>query len=227
MRERGKGRHLIRLGMPPMAASLLFPALYADFCAKHPDIEILTEEMGREDLLRALDGGLLDLSFIPHTEATLPDYTVIPVRRYETVCCVPAGHPLTEKDSVDPSDLKDTPLVMFPRSFLQTGRILDAFTSARTEPHILCTSSQLSTLEELILSGTAVGFLFREIAEKNTRIVPISLSPPLYTDISLIYPKEAYMSHGMKLFTEYIRKFSASRREFTSAYGAQRNPSES
>ena len=113
MTERGKNRPFIRLGVPPMVASILLPALYGEFHAVHPEIEIQMREMGREDLLNALDRDLLDLAFLPHAEAFSSEYQAIPAGRYEIVCCMAKDHPLAEKKQITSEDLAGVPLALW------------------------------------------------------------------------------------------------------------------
>lgn len=206
LRARGKNRPFLRLGIPPMAAAVLFPAIYGDFCAQNTELTLFTQELGREDLLKALDGDLLDMAFLPHIEGFSADYIAIPVTRFETVCCVAKDHPLARRAVLSPIDLAEEPLVLFPDSFFQTERILSCFAEAGVKPRILHRSSQLSTVEQLIADVIAAGFLFREVAEKNKELVSIPFTPRLYTDVSLVFRKDRFVSEGMERFADYIKK---------------------
>ncbi len=206
MTERGKNRSFLRLGIPPMAASALFPTIYRTFYAQNSDMAFSTREMGREDLLKALDDDLLDLAFLPHTQGFSADYIAIPVTRFETFCCVAKNHPLSEKNVLSPRELSKTPLVLFSDGFLQTERILTCFSEVGVSPIILHRSSQLSTVEQFIAEGLAAGFLFRETAEKNKELVCIPFTPRLYTEISLVFKKDRIVSKGMARFIDHIEK---------------------
>lgn len=206
MHARGKNRPFLRLGIPPMAATALFPAIYGEFCAQNEDLTLYTQEMGREDLLKALDGDLLDMAFLPHTEDFSVEYIAIPVTRFETVCCVAKGHLLAHRERISPAELAGEPLVLFSDRFFQTERILACFADAGVEPRVLHRSSQLSTVEQFIAEGIAVGFLFRETADKNKQLVSIPLEPRLYTKISLVMRRDRFVSEGMQRFSDYIEK---------------------
>lgn len=206
MTERGKKRSFIRLGIPPMAASVLFSTVYGTFCTQNPDIAFSTKELGREDLLKALDEDLLDLAFLPHTQSFSAEYTAIPVTRFETVCCTAKSHPFSGRAVLSPQDLIQTPLVLFSDGFFQTERILSCFSDAGVSPRILHRSSQLSTVEQFIAEGMAAGFLFRETAEKNKELACVPFSPGLYTEISLVFKKDRFVSEGMARFIDHIEK---------------------
>lgn len=206
MTARGKNRSFIRLGVPPMVASILLPALYGEFHAVHPEIEIQIREMGREDLLNALDRDLLDLAFLPHTEAFPSEYQAIPAGRYETVCCMAKEHPLAAKERITAADLAGVPLALFSKSFFHTERIHTFFRTAGIQPEVLHTTSQLSTVEQLIAEGVAVGFLFRELAERSSLFKGVALAPSLQTEVSLVLRRDRFVSEGMQRFADYIEK---------------------
>ena len=205
MNEHGKKRGTIRLGMPPMAGAILLPRIYAEFCAAHPEVELSTVESGRGGLLEQLDDNRLDLAFLAHTEAFAPPYQSVPVTRYETVCCVSPDHPLASESVVRISRLTDVPLVFFSKGFFQNERIAALCAREGVEPRVMHTSSQLSTVAGLIRGNVAAGFLFREVAEMEAGVVGIPLDPPVYTDISLVWKKDRYLSDGTREFIEYVK----------------------
>ena len=205
MRARGRDRRVIRLGMPPMASAVLFPEIYAGFCSGNPDIELVTQEAGREQLLQLFEDNLLDLAFLPHAEPFPEGFVSVPVKCFETVCCMSKDNPLATRECLTPKDLENEPLVLFARGFFQTGRVLKAFSQEGVKPQIMHTSSQLSTVQGLIAGGVATGFLFRELAELDSRIASVPLSPAFHTQISLVMRDDCYVTHAMQRFIDYIR----------------------
>lgn len=206
MSARGKNRSLIRLGVPPMVASVLFPAIYGSFCASNPEVVLSTYEMGRDELLKALDDDRLDLAFLPHAEPFSSNYKSIPIACFETVCCVAKGHPLSKRDALSPLDLAKEPLVLFADGFFQNERVLSRFAEAEIEPRILHRFSQLSTVEQFICENLAVGFLFREAAEKNDGLDFVSLTPRLDTEVSLVFRNDRFVGEGMRKFIGFVEK---------------------
>ncbi len=208
MKSRGEKRHHLRLGVPPMISSLLLPVLYSRFSELCPETEIFTQEIGREELLFSLDNGRLDVALLPHTQSFPAEYEAIFITDLETVCCVPPRHPLAVKKSVDAKALETEKLILFSKGFFHTERIFLFFSEAGIEPNVLHTSSQLSTVEQFVSEDMAVGFLFRQIAEQNQKMVPISLDPPMVSKISLVFRKDQYYSKEMKEFVRCVQEFS-------------------
>jgi len=204
MCDKGSRHRPIRFGMPPMAGSILFPMIYSEFCPQHPEIEFSAIEAGRRDLLRQLDDNMIDLAFLPHDTPMGEEYGARPVIRLETKLCVSDTHPLASKTTVTPRDLDGAPIVIFSNGFLQNKSITSFFAKDNVVPHIIHDSTQLSTVQRLISDGIAAGFLFGELAEQLPHVVSISLDPPIYTQISLIWRKDRYLSKDMKSFIGYF-----------------------
>jgi len=206
MTDLGKGRKVLRLGVPPMIGSLLLPHLFRHFLPNHPDLSLTITEEGRRDLLTRLDEDQLDMVLLPHDRPLSPALSSVPVGQAETVCCVNRDHPLTRLDYVDPKALSQTPLVLFQDSFFQTEVIQDWFARAQITPHILLQTRQLSTLQSVVASTDAAGFLFRPLLEGQDRLAPLPLSQPFSVQISLAWKKQAAPFSAMELLREHLTK---------------------
>ena len=93
---------------------------------------------------------------------------------------------------------------MFEDGFFQTAEIKKWFAKGVGTPDILMQTAQLSTMLSIISSNTAVGFMFKKIIEKNPEIVPISMSPSIFVDISLVWKKDRYFFSSMRRFKDFL-----------------------
>ena len=205
MKEHAQKHSLIRLGMPPMAGNILFPMIYAEFCPKHPHVQLVTQEAGRDDLCNMLKNDLLDMAFLPHAEELFPGYEVLQVAEFEVVCCVSDKHPLADRKVITPKELEQEPLVVFSQGFYHNELIFDMFKEAGVVPRVMHNSSQLSTVERLITDGVASGFLFRELTGRCEGMTGISFDRPLRTRISLVWKKERYLNRDRMEFVEFFK----------------------
>lgn len=206
MIDKGRKNHKIRLGMPPMSGTILFPLLYSDFLKEHSGVQLEVREAGRSELYRQLKDNLLDMAFLPNAEELSGEYHVQSVISPETVCCVSDRHPLATRKYVTPADLQEEPLVVFSREFFQNELILRMFSKAGVEPHIMHTSSQVSTVERLVTDNIAVGFLFAEFASQLPGIKCVPFEQPLFTTISLVWKKELHLHRDMGLLIEFLHQ---------------------
>lgn len=204
MNELGGERRVLKLGVPPMIGSLILPRIYNEFAAENPDVSLEIFEGGRSELTRLLSEGFLDMAFVPHNRPIEKGFLAECVGQLEIVCCVAKNHSLANKKEIDAKELRDVPLVLYKNGFYQTEEIKRWFMASGTEPKILLQTEQLSTVETIILSGIAAGFLFRKLVEKNEDMVALSAKVPLCIDVSLVRRKDQFSFGCMKKFREYI-----------------------
>lgn len=155
----GSQRRPVRLGVPPMIGTALLPALYRALERRYPDLLLDTEELGTKTLLHDLRENVLDLAFVSHREPLPPEFRAEPVAEMEVVWCAAPGHPLAGLAAVSPERLRGEPLVFFQSSFSSRELVVRWFQAAGVPPRVLHVTDQLSTVESLIRSGTATGFL--------------------------------------------------------------------
>jgi len=200
----GHNRKTLHIGVPPMIGSLILPQVFALF-SDDADIHLEITEAGHNKLVSELKNTALDLAFLPHDGPVAPELGSVPIRMLETVFVTSTDSPLASRSSVSFPELADNRLILFQSGFFQNTIITRTFRQLGIIPNILTESSQLSTLISVIRSGIADGFLFRNVAEAYSGIVPISLDPPLQVQISLCWNKSAYMNTDMLKFIEAVR----------------------
>lgn len=187
MQALGQRRRPVRLGVPPMIGTVLLPRLYREMDRRCPELLLETEELGTKTLLRDLRENVLDLAFVSHHESLEPDFDALPITTLEIVWCARRSHRLAGQASIVPAQLEGEPLVLFQTGFSLRELVTDAFEKAGVVPRVLHTSEQLSTVESLIRSGTASGFLLRPLACGDASLAAIPLTPPVCVQVSLVW----------------------------------------
>lgn len=198
----------IRLGIPPMAGSILLPTVLSRFSSAYPEINISCVEDGGNALFRQMKENVLDIILVPENVAQINnDYNCVTVAKYEDVCCVSKEHPLAKNKTISGDELLKYPMVVFSESFYHHDSIMKLFEGEDTKPNICYRTTQLSIMEQLIVKNNVVGFLFRERADQVPEIVSISFEPRRYTNIVLVWKKEKHIPSDMKklirFFTEH------------------------
>lgn len=202
MQAMGQRSKVLRLGVPPMIGSLILPVLYASPFGRDRQLRIF--ENDSSGLKQLLADDQIDMAFIPHT-GPIADLNSERLTQLQNVCCVNRKHPLAGRDKVKLDELADEPLVLFKNSFFQTERILDAFAGCGCTPRVLLTTAQLSTVQKMIQSNMAVGFLFAFLAESSEELVGIPLDPPMTTQVSLVWKHSCQMSDDMRSLIQLVR----------------------
>ncbi len=206
MNELGNKRNILHLGVPPMIGSLILPGIYNDFAKNNPGLSLEISEGGSSELSRRLSEGFLDMIFLPHNKPVEKNLVSEKLGTLEIACCVSKGHPLQAKEEIEAMELRGIPLVLYKNGFYQTEEIKRWFSASRVDPDILLQTEQLSTIETIISSGVAAGFLFRRLIERNADLHAITLKEPIYAEVSLVRKKDAHSFGYMKTFREYINK---------------------
>ncbi len=205
----GKKRRALKVGIPPMIGSLFLPQIYKDFLKHNEDITLQVAEGGTKKIVKALKEDALDMVLIPHTKPLEKELCAMEISRFEVVCGM-AGSVEPEKHAVSLSELAGVPLVLLNNSFFQTEEILRRFSQAGITPEILLQTDQLSTLQNMIKSNAAVGFLFRQLIENQNGVQAVPLVPPIFVTVSLVRKKDVYMSESMHRFQAFVKeKFSS------------------
>ena len=205
MQKFSNANAVIRLGVPPMIGSLFLPGLYNALPALSPQLQLQVVEDDGNGLRKLLSEGKIDMALLPHTHTFEPALQALPIKQLENVCCVRKGHPFSELSKISLSSLQNQPLVLFKNSFFQTERILNAFRAINITPNVLLHTAQLSTVQNMIAAGTAVGFLFSFLTWQDERLVGIPLDPPMTTNVSLVWSRSLLLSEGAKGLIAYFK----------------------
>ena len=207
MNDLGTERKRLKVGIPPMIGSLYLPHIYSNFLGHNPEISLEITEGGSIELKKLLEEDYVDMIFLTHTKPFESDLSYSTVKRLEIVCAVAENSPVSEYTAVTPQSLENVPIVLFENSFFQTEEIKKWFEVENVKPNILLQTKQLSTMLSMISHNNAAGFMFRELIDTSNDIVPVSLTNPMFVDVSLVWKKDAYLSGSMKKFKEYIKKY--------------------
>lgn len=205
MTDLGVKRKVLRLGVPPMTGAILITSIYNDFALKNTDIQLEIFETGRQELMNMLCEDRLDLVFLPHNSPFDSSFKSQKVSPFEIVFCTKKGTNQYENKSIAPQDLIGKPLVLFKDSFFQTNQIKKWFAKAEVEPKIALQTDQLSTMQKIIASGYASGFMFKDLVEANDEIQTYSLSENIPVNISLVWKATAPTFQAMRRFIDFMK----------------------
>ncbi len=206
MLELGVGKKLLRLGVPPMIGSLVLPLIYKDYQANLSNVELQISEAGTRELTKLLRDNQLDVIIIPHVDEFDNEFKSIKMTDFEIVCCVRKDNALCGKKRISPKDLQEQKVVLFKNSFFQTEQIKRWFSLSQTQPKILLQTDQLSTLTNIIESGQAVGFMFKQLIKDNSSLIALPLKTAMNIKTSIVWKANEQPSFTMKAFIDYVKK---------------------
>ena len=207
MNELGCGRKVLRLGIPPMIGSIILPKIYGEFVAENQNVKLKITEAGREELVKLLNEDRIDAAFLPHVDAIDVDYKALKVAQFEIVCCKKGKEPFSKSNCVSAKDLENKPIILFNDDFFQTIQIKKWFFASGQTPNVIMQTEQLSTLENMIFSGKAIGFMFKQLCKKSG-VQSISLDQPMNVLVSLVWKKNKTSFQSFQSFLHYLKDFN-------------------
>ncbi len=197
---------LLRLGIPPMIGTFLFPPIFMNFTKLYPEIELNIIESGSMTLRQMIEEGELDLGIVIISEASeLLDTR--PILESEIVVCFNKDHRLSNKKQIAWEDLRDEPIIMLKDGFYSSSQIMAQFKTLNIQPDVVLSSNQLETVKSLISNGVGVSFLFREIVEHEQNIISLPLQKPMKENIGLAWRKDKYLTNASRTLIDFISNF--------------------
>jgi len=210
MSDLGDKRNYIRIGIPPMIGTFVFPKIYKGFIKQNPGVRILTQEqLGSRKLIESLENDLLDAVIVSGNEFSSNNFNTLKIAETETVFCVASSHQFASKKSIAIAEIGDEPLIMFKSGFYHYELINNLFADNSLTPNVIHYSSQLQTMKEFISSGICSGFLFIDVIKSSPDIVGIPIERPIYIDISLVWKQNQYMYQDLLKFISYAKESSS------------------
>lgn len=167
----------IRIGIPPIAVTLLFPEILNTMITDHPNIEFSVLEHNASRLKKMLTNQEVDLTLTLHPSRLDPDqYDETIIFEDELVAFMDSNHCLAQKKRLKWSDFDQQKLTFFDKSFLAHDLLLDRFKTYKTTPNIVMTSSLWDFLLNAIRSTEMITIL-PSLTQKRFQFADISMVP--------------------------------------------------
>lgn len=197
----------IHIGIPPIAGSLYFPKVLAEFHKSFPNIKInITEYTAPKLSKKVLEGEIeLGIAVLPINEE---EFQLFPVISEEMKLLVHYQHPLSVKDTVQLKELEHEEFIFYHEDFALYDIILKQCINEGFAPKILFKSSQWDFMAEMVAANLGVTILPESICRRvdHQQIKIIHLSPSTPWNLAVITKKDKYVSNAAKTFIDFILK---------------------
>ena len=193
----------LKIGVPPLIASFLFPGILSAFTAQYPNLQISIIEDGSKKLRQFLEQGQLDLAIVNLHQAP-PLLETLPLSREQFVVCLPTGHRLAGQAAIDLTELQEEPFILFTEDAYNRLAVLQACEAKGFSPKILLSSSQVETHKALVAKGVGISFLLEKIVAQSKGLVACPLTEPIYLEFGLAWKKERYLSRASQAFIDFV-----------------------
>ncbi len=206
MKDMGCNRNHIKIAVPAMISTFLFPQIFNAYTKEQPEVELEMLETGSLQVRKLVDANSVDLGITIMDNVVEDSYNVLPLVSTELVFCVSKSHPLANRKHISFKELAKEHIILFKADSYQNIFIKRAFSDVGVEPKILLYSSQLYTIKEFLQYGNAGAFLYRQVADSNDDLVCIPLDQPIIQEIALIWTKNGSLYSDAENFIQFAKQ---------------------
>lgn len=215
MRDATSGK--ISIAALPTLANIFLPDIVSDFRNVLPNIKISVQVLSSLPIADQVSEGHVDIGL-------LGDSTSVPTNKSEdlfhceSVCIMPIGHPLAERDHISLSELIPYPMVSY---FLDSPfgtHIRHVFSDAGLDYDPAIEASASTTICAMVESGAGVAIVepYLLYNERPPQVIARPVVPVIPIRPRLIYPRYRPLTKAARLFVEM---FKISLAEKAKAYG--------
>lgn len=206
---RGLKGGVLRIGLPPVGSGALFAAMFTQYRARYPDIDIQLTEHGASKLHECLASGEVELAALLKMNSFSEEFDYQDVRIEPVVVVIAANHPLAKRKRVVIEDLAETPFILFEAGFALNTMIKLACDRKGVTPKVTARSGQVDFIVDLVSAGLGVAFLPRMLAQKHyhdgIRLVALN-EPDTDWHMVLAWRKNAHLSPAAEAWLTLARE---------------------
>lgn len=207
MKDLSNKKNCVKIGIPPMICSFLFPIIFSKFKSKHPNIKLEIFEFASPKINNLLNEGLIDVGIFVEQSCetgTLKTETII---KSEYCFCVNKNSRFYHMTNINVEQIADEPLIMY---YADGSYILKAinkqFGDKNMVPNIVLNTEHMSTVKQLVRNNIASTFIMKNAVFPEDSLCTISLSEPITADICLAWKKDIYMYNDVSKFIKFMIK---------------------
>lgn len=196
----------LRLVAPPSFSEGVMPPIVHRFLARFPDIHVTIDSRSVDTSLamiatHTVDGGFVKL---PIGRSDLQYETVV---ESDTVCVLPASHPLAAEPLLTPELLKDEPLILLGLGRSSRVQIDAAFEKASIRPMVRIDTHTVGSACALAGQGLGIAMVNELLVSpySGTRLAVRSFSPHLSHAYAFATPTGLAPNRLTRAFLEEVR----------------------
>lgn len=205
IQDLAQNKNLIRLAVPLQIGVHLLPAIFTEFKALYPEIDLEIVETGGIDSLRMIERDELDLAITNYDNQFSSNLLYRKICDTEICFCTYASHAFAQKKYVTIKDVATNPLVLLNGGFFITRAINQSFQTAELSPNVILYTSQLHTVKNLVRNGIASTFLMKQAILPSDNIIAIPLKPSYFINSGIVIKKGRQVYSDEQKLIRFIR----------------------
>ena len=207
MTELGQKKSTVRLGLPPMIGSIVFPSIFSALKERCPNTELKITETGSITGISLVLDGTLDAAIISSNSRLPSSIDYINVRDVRILFYFNINEPIGDMLLVDYERIRDFPLVLLSEDSFGSAFVNGEFKKRGLQPNVILHTNQLFTIRNLLNNRSAATFLYEGIldpSEEDIAAVPLPDNPAVH--IRLIWNKNHQQPNGLRDMIKMIRR---------------------
>lgn len=204
MKDMGNKKNNIKVGIPPMIGSFLFPRIFNGFKQNYPNINLELFEFGSSDTCKLVEEGTIDLGITVIDNINTSIFNTRPLFTTDIRYFTSKTNPLSKSSPISFNNIGSSPIILFTDGYYHVDVIKEMFSKNKLTPNIIMRSSQLHTIKQFIKLNIASSFLFRDVEDVDPSIISIPLNPPIKITIGLIWKKGQYLYGDVEKLIHFI-----------------------
>ena len=198
----------LRVMAPPSLSSCFLPDVLACFAKKFPDLAIHFETRATDIIVDWVTSGQYDLGLVT-LPIEHPGITIKLLACPKAVCIIPPGHPLCDKEIIEPEDLRDQPYVSIGHRHLSRFYIDEVFRKSRTPRKTLIEAATAGAACALVERGMGISIInpFTAASRPEGTIIIKPFQPEIHYQYGIIYPATQPQSRITQIFIEMLREY--------------------
>ena len=205
--ELGQKKSTVRLGLPPMIGSIVFPSIFSALKERCPNTELKITETGSITGISLVLDGTLDAAIISSNSRLPSSIDYINVRDVRILFYFNINEPIGDMLLVDYERIRDFPLVLLSEDSFGSAFVNGEFKKRGLQPNVILHTNQLFTIRNLLNNRSAATFLYEGIldpSEEDIAAVPLPDNPAVH--IRLIWNKNHQQPNGLRDMIKMIRR---------------------
>ena len=200
-----KGR--LRIGLPPIASSSVFPQVLGEFSRLYPDISVNLYEFGSKTIEKEVYDGMLDLGVIC-SPSDNSEFSTLSFIKDPLQVIVAPSHPLSERTLLSFADLAQEQFIMYREDFSLHDAIANRCLQAGFEVRCAYETSQREFMTQLVASGLGIALLPQAIcatlSPQQLRAIP--MTDPVYLELGAIWRRNRYLSFAARSWLDFTKE---------------------
>lgn len=203
---KGLVRGEVRVGIPGMIATYLFPQVITAFRKNYPGIKLIVHSDGANRLRQMVLDGYLDVAIVGD-EAKASELAWEKLLSTEIVACVAAGHHLAHRSAIEIEELAKEPLYLFSKGHHLRMLLDAAFVAVKVEPKVVFETNLIHMLKTVTADGAGVSTMLKACVD-SPELVAIPFAPVLQITAGIICKSKAQISLAVRKFIMFVESSS-------------------